>query len=202
MTIMRLDDGSLLIHNAIQLEESELAWLNSLGPVTSIVGPNTYHCSDAGWMHDRFPQARLYVPQKNLSRFPKALDVNQDFPQTPGVVCYPMRGTRMQEAAFWHPGTSTLVLTDTAFNMPPVFTGLEKILMDWNKVGGRFGPSRLTRLLFATDVQALLDSYRRLTQLPLKRIIVNHGDVLEENALAQLDHGINVIFPEMGSVGI
>jgi len=197
MTVMRLDDGTLVIHNSIQLEETELDWLRSLGTVAFIIGPNTFHCSDADWMHQRFPEARLYVPQKVLPKFPKALDLNSDFPKLNGLLCLPMRGTRMQESAFWHPSTSTLVLTDTAFNMPPVFRGLEKKLMDWNKVGGRFGPSRLTRLLFASDVHALLDSYRRLAQLPLTRIIVNHGDILDQDALNQFHQGINLIFPEI-----
>lgn len=50
--------------------------------------------------------------------------------------------------------------------------------MRWNRVGGKFGVTRLTKLLFTRDKKALVDSYERVLQHDFDRVIVNHGAVL------------------------
>lgn len=190
MTVLRLPDGQLVVHNAFQLHEPELDWLRSLGPVAHIVAPNAFHCSDAGWMAERFPEARVYAPPG------KVPGASAAFPALPGLVAIPMNGTRLQETAFVHPSSRTLVLTDLAFNMPAVFSGVEKWLMTWNKVGDRFGPSRLTRLVFTKNRAELLASYKTLLEHDFDRVIVNHGDVLPANGKTLLARGVKEIFPD------
>lgn len=200
MTVVRFRDGRLAIHNAFQLREPELEWLSSLGTPAFIIAPNVFHTSDAGWMGKKFPAAELFVPKKKLAAFstlgflPK--DVNREFPVSVAneLCCIPMLGTRVEEAAFLHPPTKTLILCDLAFNMEPVFSGFERLIMKWNKVGGRFGPSRLTKLVFTTDKNALLASYRQLLALDFDRVIVNHGEVLASGGREKLRAGVAEIF--------
>lgn len=201
MTIVRLQDGRVWIHNAFRLKEKDLAWLKALGDVAFIVAPNTFHCSDAGWMAQQFPQAELFVPLTKIPSFQslglKPKDANADFPFSISneLRCFPMQGTRMSEAVFIHIPTKTLILCDLAFNMPDVFSGFEKIIMNWNKVGGgRFGPSRLTQLLFAKDKQALKESYQQILNENFDRVIVNHGNILERYGKEKLQKSVTEIF--------
>ena len=198
MTVIRFGGGKIAVHNAFALLDRELAWLKSLGEISCIIAPNVFHTSDAGWLAKQFPKAALFVPAAKLEAFRKEgfspLDVNKDFPSTPELTCIPMLGTRIQEAAFLHAPSKTLLLCDLAFNMADQFTGLERAFMRWNKVGGRFGPSRLTRLLFTKNRSELLASYRKLLSLDFDRVIVNHGDVLQLGGKLLLQESVHEIF--------
>lgn len=185
MTVVRLSSGELWLHNAIQLHAPDLHWLGNLGRVAGIVAPNVFHTSDAAWMKTQFPDASLYVPQKKARQFQKlgfaVYDSGADFSKLdlPDLECFAFEGTRIDEVAFLHKPSRTLILCDLAFNMESVFAGLEKWIMDWNKVGGRFGPSRLTRLLFTKDLNRVKASYARVLEWDFDRVIVNHGEILE-----------------------
>jgi hypothetical protein len=108
--------------------------------------------------------------------------------------CIPMRGTRVDESAFIHHPSRTLILCDLAMNMEDVFTGLWRPLMRWNNVGGRFGVTRLTKLVFSSDERGLVASYRALLGRDFARIIVNHGAVLETNGKELLARSVQEIF--------
>jgi hypothetical protein len=200
MTVIRLRDGRLVLHSSIRLRQGDLDWLLSQGTPSVIIAPNVFHCSDAGWMAKKFPAAELFVPKSKFKLFrsmglsPK--DVNSDFPMTIAdqLKCIPIQGTRFEEAAFLHIPSRTLVLCDLAFNMGDVFSGIEKLLMKWNRVGGQFGPSRLTKLVFAKDSRLLLSSYRDLLKEDFDRVIVNHGEVIKSGGRVGLSVGIERVF--------
>jgi hypothetical protein len=105
-----------------------------------------------------------------------------------------MRGTRIDESAFVHGPSRTLILCDLAMNMEDVFTGVQRTLMRWNNVGGRFGVTRLTKWVFATDKRALVESYRSLLDRDFDRIVVNHGAVLETGGKDLLAKSVQEIF--------
>jgi hypothetical protein len=202
MTVVRLLDGRVFVHNAFHLRKHDIDWLNSIGKVAFIVAPNVFHTTDAGWMKSRFPDATLFVPGKKLADFEKAghqaHDTELDFPEEVAseLVYLPSKGTSIQEAIFLHRPSKTLILTDLAFNMPDVYHGLEKVIMGWNKVGGRFGPTRALKWVFTKDRPALLETYRQILALDFDRIIVNHGNILDKNGREVLRKSIKEIFSE------
>ncbi|MDZ4082482.1 MAG: DUF4336 domain-containing protein [Bdellovibrionales bacterium] len=202
MTVIRLLDGRLVIHNAIHLRRHDLDWLKSLGTVSLIVAPNIFHTSDAGWMKTQFPDATLFVPGRKLADFKKAgheaFDTELEFPEELAneLLYLPSKGTSIQEAIFLHRPSKTLILTDLAFNMPDVYHGFEKVVMGWNKVGGRFGPTRALKWIFTKDRPALLETYRQILALDFERIIVNHGNILERNGRDELRKSVKEIFSE------
>jgi hypothetical protein len=183
MTVVRTPSG-VVVHNAFELDAEDLDWLKSLGELRAIVAPNTFHCSDAGWLSRQFPNAALLVPEPKRADFERQgfhpADVARGLSGSLAreLIAVPMLGSKAFETAFLHPASKTLVLCDLAFNMEDVFSGLGRVLMNWNKIGGRFGPSRLTKLVFASDKQALHASYQRLLEHDFARVIVNHGAVL------------------------
>lgn len=200
MTVVRLEGGAVFVHNAMELEASELEWLQGLGAVRGIIAPNKFHSSDAPWMAKQFPQATLLVPAMLLKRFAAkglaAYDVAAGFPggAEAELVCFPMGGTRIGECAFIHRPSRTLLLCDLAMNMEDVFTGIQGAFMRWNKVGGRFGVTRLTKLVFTSDRRTLVDSYRRLLAEDFDRVIVNHGAVLPTGGKELLARSVEEIF--------
>lgn len=185
MTVVRLADGQVFIHNPFHLRQNEIKWLESLGQVSMIVAPNVFHTTDAGWMKTQFPSARLFVPERKLSNFVRdgfeAFDTEAEFPDhiASELLYIPSQGTSVQEAIFFHQPSKTLILTDLAFNMPDIYHGFERLIMKWNGVGGRFGPTRLLKWVFTKNQSDLLETYRQILALDFQRIIVNHGNVLE-----------------------
>ena len=124
------------------------------------------------------------------------LDVNLSFPKeiAEELVCISMLGSRMEEAAFVHKPSRTLILCDLAFHLEDVFSGLERSIMKWNLVGVRFGPSKLTRILFATNKIMLKESYESLFAFDFDRVIVNHGEVLETGGKELLRASVREVF--------
>lgn len=200
MTVIRLSDKRLIFHSSIRLKPKDLEWLMSLGTPSFIIAPNKFHCSDASWMSNQFPSAELYIPKSKFNLFfkmgHKPKDVNAEFPSdiSAELKCIPMAGANIEEAAFIHIPSGTLILCDLSFNMENVFSGFEKLIMKWNKVGGQFGPSRLTKLIFTKDRKSLIESYKKLLEEPFNRVIVNHGEILENQGKEQLRLGVERIF--------
>jgi hypothetical protein len=200
MTLVRLQSGDLFVHNAMRLEPSDLRWLKELGAVRGIIAPNKFHGSDAPWMAEQFPDATLYAPASKLREFAAKArnveDVATDFPPelAAELECFPMAGTRVEEAAFLHHPSRTLILCDLAMNMEDVFRGVQRAFMRWNRVGGRFGVTRLTKLLFTRDSRALVASYQRLLEQDFERVIVNHGAVLPSGGRELLRRSVSETF--------
>jgi hypothetical protein len=200
MTVVRYSSGDVFVHNAVRLTPPDLEWLKSLGPVRGIIAPNKFHASDAPFMSRQFPDAALFVPAAKLAEFKaeglNPRDIATDFQSAFGgeLECIPMHGTRVDESAFIHHPSRTLILCDLAMNMEDVFTGLQRKLMQWNKVGGRFGVTRLTRWMFTSDKRALVASYDRLFEHDFDRVIVNHGAVLDTDGKAMLKASVAEIF--------
>ncbi len=198
MTVVRLNDGRLIIHNAIQLHEDELYWLKSLGTVSFIIAPNVFHCSDLAWMSHHFPQAQCYAPAEKRKDFlDKNVDIKiteQDFPKDISEFeCIYIKGTKISESVFIHHPSKTLILCDLAFNMPQVYTGLSKFFMQWNRVF-RLGPTKLTRWIFTKNIGELRKSYEQLFKHDFDRVIVNHGETVNQNGKALLKAGYKEIF--------
>jgi hypothetical protein len=197
MTVIRLKRGAIFVHNAFHLKKQDLNWLASLGEVKYIVAPNTFHCSDAGWMKHQFPQAQLFVPKSQLGL--EGLDTESDFPEelASELLYLPSRGTKIEEAVFLHVPSRTLILTDLAFNMGDVFSGLEKFAMNLNFVGQGLGPSRVLKWVFGKDREELKRFYGEMLRLDFDRVIVNHGDIVDRDGRRLLKSGAIRLFGSM-----
>lgn len=198
MTVIRLKDGRLVIHNAFRLQDAEVQWLKQLGTVSFIIAPNAFHTSDAGWMARCFPEAQLFVPTRKIADFQKQQfqphDLCQEPLPTPEVLTIKIDGTRMQEVAFIHTPSRTLIVTDLAFNMQCEFHGLEKWILQWNGVVKRFGPSKFLKYVFTSNRSAMLASVKQLLNCDFDRVIVNHGDVVATDGKRRLRHGFEELF--------
>ena len=93
---------------------------------------------------------------------------------------------RVQEVAFVHHPSRTLLLADLCFNVrsaPNLFT---RLFMKLNGAWGHFGPSRVARG-YMKDRAAVRASVDRLLAHDFDRVVVAHGDVLETGGRAELE---------------
>lgn len=62
MTVLRLHDGSLLLHSPLTLTAERRAAVEALGPVAHLYAPSRYHDLRIGEWAAAFPSARLHAP--------------------------------------------------------------------------------------------------------------------------------------------
>src|SRR5262245_22705758 len=82
MTVLRLGDGSLLLHSPIAMTPERRAAVEKLGPVAHLYAPNTYHHLRMGEWAAAFPSARLHAPAA-LARKRRDLRVHRAHDKAP-----------------------------------------------------------------------------------------------------------------------
>ena len=86
----------------------------------------------------------------------------------------------MNEMAFCHRASRTLVLTDAAFNLFERTSRLERWFFRIMGVRDRLAPSRMFRTMIR-DGKALREALDRVLTWDFDRIIVSHGIVLQRS---------------------
>lgn len=192
MTVIRDDDGSLIVHNAIALTDDAMAELEGWGPIRMIIVPNGFHRLDAKPFAARYPDARVICPRGATAKVSQVVAVTgsySDPPTGPSLELVTLDGTREREGVVIvrEPDQTTLVFNDAVFNMPHLrgFTGF--IL---RRITGSTGGPRVTRVakwLVVSDKRAFRAHLERLANEPrLARIIVSHHQVIAERAAETL----------------
>lgn len=201
MTIVRLKDGSLVIHSAIRMQENDLKKLDELGPVRLIVVPNVFHGDEAPFYAERYPEARVFVPEKLVPRASKRMRVSgaleRDWPLRAELPCISFEKTMAHESVFVHPASRTLILTDMAFNLSAVDfkRPVEKLIFGkWNGILDAFGPSRLTRLLVARDRSAVRRALKQIAEHDFDRVIMSHGRLVESGGREKFLEGYRRVY--------
>jgi hypothetical protein len=194
MSVIRLADGSLLLHSPVALDAELRRELDSLGRVRFAVAPNRVHHLYAGGVARAYPEARLWVGP-GLERKRPDLAIagvlgDEAPPEWRGQVDQVFfRGRPFEnEVVFLHRGSRTLLLCDLAFNFGPRAHPLTRLAMRLIGSYGRFGPSRLDPLLIR-DRRAARASLERILAWDFDRIAVAHGDVLETGGREALRAG-------------
>jgi hypothetical protein len=194
MTVMRLADGSLLLHSPVALDAELRRELDARGPVRFAVAPNRVHHLYAGEVAKAYPQARLWVaPGLERKRpdlaFEGVLGDEAPAPWKGQVDQVFFRGRPFEnEVVFLHRASRTLLMCDLAFNFGPRSHPATRLLMRLLRSYGRFGPSRLDPLLIR-DRAAARASLERILAWDFDRVVIAHGDVLERGGREALRAG-------------
>jgi len=191
MTVMRLADGSLLLHSPLSLDPQLRGELNTLGSVRFVVAPNRFHHLYAGDVLRAYPQARLWVAPGVERKRPDLAFVGVLGDQPPAewkdeVDQVFFRGRPFEsEVAFLHRASRTLMLCDLAFNFGPRAPAATRLVM---RLFGGYGSFTTTRLcpFLIRDRPAAQHSLERIMSWDFDRVIVAHGEVLESGGHAAL----------------
>jgi len=194
MSVIRLGDGSLLLHSPVVLDAALRRELDAIGTVRFAVAPNRVHHLYAGMVADAYPQARLWVAPGLPKKRPDLVFVDVLGDEAPvewrsevGQVF--LRGRPYEnEVVCFHRASRTLILCDIAFNFRRGTPPLTRMLVGLIGSYDRFGPSKLDPLLIR-DRPAARESLEKILAWDFDRVIVAHGDVLETGGHEALRRG-------------
>jgi len=187
MIVVRLEDGRLLIHNPIALQESAMQEIEQWGTPAFIVVPNGWHRLDSANFKRRYSKAQVLCPRGSRSKIEQVVTVDgtyESFPQSASVSLEYASGINDVEGVLkvCSPDGTTLVFNDLLFNVPhqPGVFGLIFRLL-----GSTGGPrvTRIMRLMAVKDRGALKGFLERLAGDPqLHRLVPGHGKLVDRDA--------------------
>jgi hypothetical protein len=183
MTVVRLDDGRLVIYSAIALDEEQMRELEAFGAPAFLVVPNHLHRLDAGAWKQRYPGLCVVAPSGSRASIEEVVAVDTtspDFGQR-SLRLVEVDGTGAREAALevHEQGLITLLLNDVVGNLPARHGFVLRAM-------GFAGPHprvpRAIRRVMVKDPAALAARFEHWAALPVRRLVVSHGNPVLEGA--------------------
>lgn len=180
MTVLRLSEGSLLIHSPITLTPARRAAIAALGPVAHLYTPNLYHHLWIGEWATAFPVARVHAPAGLAKKRPE-LRIDRVHNATPepalaGVVDeLHIDGFRLEESVLVYRPASTVVVADLVHNIGRPQHRWTEIYTRAMGFYDRVALSRMIRWAAFSDRAAARRSVEELLAQPFDRLIVGHG---------------------------
>jgi hypothetical protein len=184
-TVVRLDDGSLLLHTPAPPTEALGQELRALGLVRWLVVPNRWHHLGAPAAAAHFREATLVGPASALRRNPQLkLDLHLDESKfgelLPELELLPLAGVPFwDETVLYHRPTRTLLGADI------VCSAGNNDHFTW-RLGARL-TGCYERVRVPPDARKKLEnkaaaarSLRAMLERPAERLIVGHGDIIDE----------------------
>ena len=203
MTIARLADRRLVVFSPICLDEPEMQQIDAAGTVSILVVPSDRHRLDVQPWKARYRGARVLAPAGARKKVEELVFVDAtslDFGD-PNVQFITVPGTDEREAGLLVRGEDgvTLVLNEIIFNAADQ-PGLGGWLM--HKLGMTGDAPHIPPVVKIHDIPnelALVAQFEAWAKMPdLSRIVVSHGDVIEDDAsgvLLSLAHDMPAFTP-------
>lgn len=189
MTVLRLADGGLWVHSPIALSPALKQQLVQRGEVRYVVAPNkSHHLFFAPFLRE-FPRAQGWIAPGLASKRPDLAHLptlDGPVPWASELAPIFIQGLPLlNETAWFHGATGTLILTDLLFCVGPHPSWLARMAARALGIYGRLGMSR-TMKLAVKDRAALAASVAPLRALPVQRVVVAHDQVVDTQAQARL----------------
>ena len=195
MTVVRTGGGDVLLHSPVSLNEEWAAAVDALGKVRWVVAPNLYHHVHLKPTLRRFPDAQLLAAPGLAKKRPGlsvAAELSGQLPpelsdfEEVQVVGAP----KMNESVFFHRPSGSVIVGDLVFNVTEVPTLATGLMLRLFGTRGRFAKSRMWNFL-VKDKAGFGESLERICAWPTQRVIMSHGDIVEQDAGAQLTAALN-----------
>ncbi len=185
MAIVRLGDGSLLLHSPAPLTDELRAALDGIGEVRLVAAAGSLHGhAHMGDYRRSYPAARL-LGTPELARKRSDLDFDRILAGSGAVdadgevLATPFEGHRMlDELEFFHPASRTLITGDLCFNIGPDWPLHVRLFANGPRLRRRLGPTPLFRSS-VKDAGAARASVDRILEWDFDRILPGHGDIVE-----------------------
>jgi hypothetical protein len=186
MTVVRLTDGRLVLHNPIALDDAEMKELERFGTPGFLIIPNGSHRLDAKIFKDRYPKATVIAPagaRRKVEEVVKVDATEGNFGDDTATY-RSLEGTADREGYLLvRSGTTvTLVLNDVIMNVRKG-RGFSSFVMS---LLGFFGDEPkvipFARRLVIEDGKLARTHLERLADTPnLARVILAHGAMLTDH---------------------
>ena len=185
-TIVKMEEKEVLIHSPGPFDEKTVTHIKTLGDRFTIIAPNLFHHFYLKDALSQFAPLTCYAPKKLASKIPDFKDMYHDLSTLPQgflsqIDAHPIAGnSTLQEWVFFHKEDKVLICTDLIFNMRNVnlMTGIVLKVAGAHKT---IAQSRLIKLT-CNDRHKMRESFRTLAKFGAKKIIMAHGDIIEDAA--------------------
>ncbi|HWO09799.1 MAG TPA: DUF4336 domain-containing protein [Polyangiaceae bacterium] len=204
MSVLPLERGRLALVSPVPIDDDRAAAIAALGEVAFLIAPNLLHHLHLGAAAQRYPEARVLAPsglRRKRPDLPIGGSLDQPLPAElrASVEVVPIGGApKIDEYAFYHRETRTLVLTDLVFNITRPEGWLAHLVLWLGGCHGHLGSSRVWRLQLEDRV-ALRASVERLLELPFETLVMAHGSIVQSAARAQLQRALAWALPPRGA---
>jgi hypothetical protein len=184
MAVLRLRDGSLLLHSPVAMSEERRTAITALGRVAHLYAPNLFHHRWIGDWAASFPSARLHAPAGLAKKRPD-LRIDRVHGEAPepafsgSIEELPIRGFRLEETALLHRTTDTLVVADLVHNVGRPEHGWSAFYTRMMGFYDRVALSRALRWSAFEDRRAARKSVDAVLSHSFERLVVGHGEPLE-----------------------
>lgn len=190
-TILRLDDGGLVIHSPAPPTDALVEQLRAIGPVRWLVIPNCFHHLGTPAAAARFPEAKVVGPASARGRNP-ALQLHLELgdpklgEQLPELDLLPLLGVPfLDETVLYHRPTQTLLGADLALSANAqdhwTWRWAARITGCYERL--RVPPDVRKKL---PDKAATARSLHAILERPAQRLLVGHAALLEEGCRDRL----------------
>jgi Domain of unknown function (DUF4336) len=183
MTVIRLQNGELLLHSPIAYSPELATAIEALGKPTFIIAPNRFHHMFVGEWAAAYPHCQIHVApglQKKRQDLPVARVLtasnNLDFSdQIPHVLMagYPFAS----EVVLFHHKSATLVTSDLIFNIGGRHAFGTRLAFRCLGAYGRPSSTLLERMM-VKDRDQFHQSMEQVLQWPIDKLIMAHGDIV------------------------
>ena len=188
-TVIRLSDGGLWVHSPGPMTGGWADEVDALGEVRFLIAPNAFHHLYLAVAQERWPGAECHGAP-GVAEKEKELTFTAELNGDPGpgwaadLEQILIGGApKVNEIAFFHRATRTLLLVDLVFNMTPSSLW-ERVFTHINGSVG-LGTSRLMRFMLK-DQGATRSSVEQIFEWDFDRVIMAHGEVVDHDAKASL----------------
>ncbi len=193
MTIIRLRNGSLWLHSPVCFCADLKAWLDTLGPVGTIVAPNSFHTAHTRAWADCYTSADVFAPSAAFGKIAcprtRALDAPFDAEWHSEIDHHFVDLGSFGESLFFHRASATLIVTDLMqnFERERIISPLTRFIL---KLGGatgpKGGPSIEIRLAALPHRARLAAAVAVMLAWEPARIVLSHGKCYEVEVDAEI----------------
>lgn len=191
MSVVKLANGSLLLHSPCEIDAGLQAELAALGEVRYIVAPGSYHYLHVPSAQLAFPQAETYICPGVETKQPSLHFNGVLADESPAAWSGELdqvlvRGNRIiWEVAFFHRASRTLLLVDLIENVGDATEGVGWGIKLWWKLVFRMWnrprPAPEYQMGWK-DKASARQSLEKILDWDFERIVLSHGDLIESNA--------------------
>jgi hypothetical protein len=187
MTLVRLEDGGIVVHSAISLDEDSMAKIEAWGEPAVLLVPNAYHRLDAPAWVARYPKLEVLCPSGARKKVEAVVRVDGEYGDFDGgevLKLETLDGIAESEGVLIVRSASgtTLVFNDALFNMAHGRGVPGFVFRYMTRSTGGPRVSRVYRWFVVKDREAFRAHLERLAEIPdLVRIIVSHHRMITDS---------------------
>jgi hypothetical protein len=200
MTALELRPGELALISPIPIDDALAQRIAELGKVSYLLAPNLHHHLYLAAASARYPEAAVLAPPGLASKRPELRISGALDRELPAALRGALEVIRLEgapgidEHAFYHRATATLVVTDLVFNVERPRGFWAHLILWLTGCHGHLAATRTWRLL-VKDRAALGRSLQRLLELPLRTLVMAHGEIVRDDAHARLREALRYWLP-------